>query len=50
MKRALPTLAVLATATPAFAHVDETFHTHGIENVLVLALVAAGVAMMFFKR
>ena len=50
MKRSLLTLATLAMATPAMAHVDGHFHTHGIENALVLALVAAGAAILVFKR
>lgn len=50
MKRSLVTLAALATATPALAHVDGHFHTHGIENALVLALIAGAVALFAYKR
>jgi hypothetical protein len=40
----------MTAAGPALAHTERHFHTHGIENALVLALVAAGVAIMAFKR
>ncbi|MGH1447008.1 MAG: hypothetical protein ACRBBO_13300 [Cognatishimia sp.] len=50
MKRSLLTLATVTTATPALAHVDGHFHTHGIENALVLALVAAATVFMVFRR
>ncbi|MEE2944590.1 MAG: hypothetical protein VX444_05410 [Pseudomonadota bacterium] len=50
MKTGLMTIAALMAAAPAMAHVDSQFHTHGIESTLVLALVAAGVALMVWRR
>ncbi|CUI76308.1 hypothetical protein [Cognatishimia activa] len=50
MKRSLMTIVGLLVASPAFAHVDGHFHTHGIENTLILALLAAGTAYLLWKR
>ncbi|WP_168797922.1 hypothetical protein [Pacificoceanicola onchidii] len=41
MKTTLLALAGLASATPALAHADGSFHSHGAEAFLVLAAAAA---------
>ncbi|MDC0738491.1 hypothetical protein N6L24_09370 [Cognatishimia sp. SS12] len=45
-------LAILAAtaATPAFAHVEGAFHTHGLESILVLALAAGVAALVALRR
>lgn len=50
MKRSLFTIAAITAASPAFAHTDGHFHTHGIEIALALAVVAAGMAILAAKR
>lgn len=43
----LAIVAALATASPAAAHTDAAFHTHGIEWFLVIA--AIGVAVLIAR-
>lgn len=50
MKLSLFITLALTAATPAFAHTDGHFHTHGIENALILAFVAAAAAVVVFRR
>lgn len=50
MKRSLFIVAALITASPAFAHADGHFHTHGVEISLVLVAVAAGMAILASLR
>lgn len=40
MKTTLSALAALTVATPALAHADGSFHTHGAEAYFALAVVA----------
>ena len=50
MKTRLFTFAAMVSASPALAHVDNDFHSHGIENALILALVAAAGAIFTLRR
>jgi hypothetical protein len=50
MKRSLVTLAAMAAATPALAHVDGGYHTHGSEYLLIVALVAAGITAAILNK
>lgn len=50
MKRSLFIASAATLASPAFAHTDGQFHTHGIENALILAFIAAGAVIMAFRR
>ncbi len=51
MRTKLLTLAVWGAATPAFAHTDTSFHTHGAEFfVAVAAIGAAALLAVGFKK
>ncbi|SHG47228.1 hypothetical protein [Cognatishimia maritima] len=50
MKTRLFSLVAMIVASPALAHVDNGFHSHGIENTLILALVAAAGAIFALRR
>ncbi len=49
MKRALLTILPLVAATPALAHADGSFHSHGAELFLCLAAIG-GIAAIAYRN
>lgn len=50
MKRFILASAALVSATPAFAHGGAHVHPHGFEGLIMLGLVAGGVAFMALRK
>lgn len=50
MKTILTTLATAAAASPALAHADSTFHTHGAEWPVALAILGIIIAVTLRSR
>ncbi|MCV6584020.1 MAG: hypothetical protein OIF47_00650 [Marinibacterium sp.] len=46
MTRLAPALGLMAAASPALAHADGSFHTHGAELVTALAVAAVAIAVI----